>query len=308
MISQRVHRRFMGRRTLRRFYMTIVHVSPTPASLRRHLALRFIASLMLLVGLAACTTSGGGEPSAPTTQGTLEVAVTPATATVSITQSGAVAGILQGAGVIALPAGDYQVTATATDHEPRTVAATITAGQTRSLPITLAPISRMRFEGEWLWIALFSSGLRYEGFLSVSTPLADSSDGSIRNAEGGIWRWCTLGVGRCPNPTGVGFFADYEDEWMVAFSEVPTNIKLIGFDEDGELRLSSNPTFASSGGFGADDEFDPFDAFDPWAATFADVLHSNASGTTASVVGDLDTLEDSTRRALLAAREVSMGR
>jgi hypothetical protein len=273
----------------------------------------------LAFALSACG-GGGATPPRPNLQGTLQVVVEPRAAMVSVAQGGTVVGILQGSGTFDLPAGSYQATATATDHEPQTVPVTITARRTTPLAFDLTPVSRMRFEGEWVWVVAFSSNATYEGFLSVSTALDDSSDGSIRNAEGGVWRWCVFGVRNCPNPTGVGFFADYQDQWMVAFSEVPTFIKLIGFDRDGELefdedgrpmfigvgnwyfasgsravvgvglaRVSGNPTFRSSDALGSS-----------WPELTDGAWPTDAAAADAA---DPVDLRSATRQALLAAVE-----
>lgn len=107
-----------------------------------------------------------------------------------------------------------------------------------------------RYRGEWLWVALFNDGSGYEGFLSISQALPNTTDS--RGIEGGVWRWCTVSVQRCPTPSGTGLLGELRvsGRWLLSggFSD-DRQIKAVFLDSDNRIgnEVQGRPTVLGDG-------------------------------------------------------------
>jgi hypothetical protein len=89
-------------------------------------------------------------------------------------------------------------------------------------------------QGEWKWVAIFASGERLEGYLSIAE--AGSDQGAWRDVVGGLWRWCEETPDDCDEANGVGVVGNYGADWVTAFSDLrdgSNTVRLLAVDFDG---------------------------------------------------------------------------
>ena len=177
------------------------------------------------------------------------------------------AGYRHGGGDVKLEPGSYTVTGRAEGHVEASLRATVREGATTQVNLMLAAIDDapddeipddgpthpnpgpgLAYGGEWVWVVVFAgTELSYEGFLSISEMLEDTD--RLTNNEAGAWRWCTLGLDRCPGPTGIGMFSTFDRSDFVASFIDEDMVKMIGIEEDGRLEVDEDgyPTFIGLG-------------------------------------------------------------
>jgi len=246
------------------------HTNPTRTSKATHLGVRLLAILLMLT-LAACSSGGGGtdtnEPAPLPTTGTLRIAVEPASAELTIDQDGTLVTRRTGGGDVKLEPGTYMVTGRADGHEDASRQAVVNANSTTQVNLTLNAVDDapddevpddgpthpnpgpgLAYGGEWVWVVVFAgTELTYEGFLSISERVEDTD--RLTNNEAGAWRWCTLGLDRCPGPTGIGMFSTFDRSDFVASFIDEDMVKMIGIEDDGRLEVDEDgyPTFIGLG-------------------------------------------------------------